>query len=158
AGADAFRPTDSKRSFLARHEAAAGMPADPGKVPYYLLIVGDPESVPYNFQYQLDVEYAVGRLWFEKDGKPDLEAFARYARSLVEAETGRVSLPRRAAFFGVQNEDDAATNLSAVHLIQPLADRLAKECKTWAFPTSLKGRARKADLAALLNGPDAPAL
>jgi hypothetical protein len=37
AGPTGFRPTDSKRSFLARGGASAGMPADPDKVPYYLL-------------------------------------------------------------------------------------------------------------------------
>jgi hypothetical protein len=80
AGPCAHRPNETKRAFLARHGAAAGMPADPGKVPYYLMLVGSPEAIPYSFQYQLDVEYAVGRLWFETpDGKPDLDAFARYS-------------------------------------------------------------------------------
>jgi DNA/RNA endonuclease G (NUC1) len=151
-------PNETKRTFLARNGAAAGMPADPDKVPYYLLLVGDPESIPYSFQYQLDVEYAVGRLWFEKGGKPDLEAFACYARSVVEAETGPVALPRRAAFFGVQNEDDGATNLSAVHLVQPLAGQLGQQFQDWTIQTSLNEKCRKADLAALLNGPEVPAL
>ena len=102
-GASAYRPGETKRAFLARHGAAAGMPADPDKVPYYLLLVGSPEALPYSFQYQLDVEYAVGRLWLEKpDGRPDLDAFARYARSVVEAEEGQFVLPRRAAFVGLE--------------------------------------------------------
>src|SRR5262245_7816365 len=108
-------PKESKRAFLARGGAASGMPADPDKVPYYLLLVGDPQTVPYSFQYQIDVEYAVGRLWFEKDGEPDLEAFARYARSVIEVETGSGALLRRTAFVGVRNNHDGATNLSADH-------------------------------------------
>jgi hypothetical protein len=160
-GASGYRagdPNESKRTFLARGGAAAGMPADPEKVPYYLLLVGDPATIPYRFQYQLDVEYAVGRLWFEKAGKPDLDAFARYARSVVEAEAGKLSLPRRAVFVGVQNPDDRSTRLSATDLISPLAEKLRPERGDWAFRTLPPEQATKAGLAGVLGGPQTPAL
>ena len=44
-GGDGYRPGDSKDDFLSRHGAAPG-PVEPAAVPYYLLIVGDPQTVP----------------------------------------------------------------------------------------------------------------
>ena len=151
-------PRESKRTFLARHGVAAGMPADPDRVPYYMLIVADPESIPYSFQFQLDVEYAVGRLWFEKDGKPDLEAFARYAQSIVETESAKFALPRTATFIGVRNEDDLATELSADQLVCPLVRALATKRPRWTFQSAVNEGAKKADLAHLLNGSEVPAV
>ena len=143
---------ESKNDWLARHGMGPG-PADPEKVPYYLLIVGSPEVIPYRFQTQLDVQYAVGRIYFDT-----VEEYAQYAESVVSAEKKKLSLGKNVTFFGVANPDDRATNMSLTQLVTPLAENLSKENKGWKFNQVVKGAATKAGLSKVLSGKTAPAL
>jgi hypothetical protein len=122
-------------------------------MPYYLLIVGDPESIPYRFQYQLDVQYAVGRIYFDT-----LEDYAQYARSVVEAETGQLALLRNISLFGVRNSDDRATQLSADRLIKPLSELVSQDNPDWSVQTILREEATKSRLSQLIGGADTPAV
>jgi hypothetical protein len=151
-GQNAYRPGEAKSQFLARNGVGPG-PADPNKMPYYLLVIGSPEAVPYRFQYQLDVQYAVGRLWFETVAEYD-----QYARSVVTAEGGQLRLPRRAALWGVENTDDPATRQSLRHLVQPVLEKLPGRNPGWQFESSLGADASKSRLSALMGGSQTPAL
>lgn len=150
-GADGYRPGESKNQFLSRHQVGPG-PADPERMPYYLLLVGSPEAIPYSFQYQLDVQYAVGRIQFDA-----LEAYAHYAQSVVQSETSGFALPRKAALFGVENPDDKATQLSSQGLILPLENYLRQQ-EGWELSLDRGEAANKARLQQLLGGDDTPAL
>lgn len=150
-GPDGYRPGDSHLDFLKRQQMGPG-PADPTKVPYYLLLVGDPELLPYRFQFSLDVQYAVGRIHFDT-----LEQYAQYAESVVTAEKSGVKLPRKAVFFGTQSPNDRATTLSARQLVRPLSNELRKKLAHWELKTYIAEQAHKAQLAHLLGGDETPA-
>jgi hypothetical protein len=149
AGDDGYREGESKVAFLARHGAGPG-PADPEKVPYYLLLVGDPEAIPFSFQYQLDVQYAVGRLCF--DG---IEEYRRYAESVVAAETGGGGRRRRACFFAPANPGDPVTVSTSAHLAQPVAAGVRRDQPGWSVETVLGEEATRGRLGDLLD--EAPA-
>lgn len=142
---------DLKGSFLREQGAARGRPADPSKVPYYLLIVGGPDEIPFQFQYQLDIQYAVGRIAFDTP-----EEYERYACSVIWAEKGEVLLPRKAAFFGVRR--DLATRLSHDLLVEPLAESLAEDVDGWQVEKALADEATKARLLRYLGGDATPSL
>ncbi len=144
-------PNEDMLHFLRRHGSGPG-PVDPDVMPYYLLLVGSPEEIPFSAQYQLDVQHAVGRLHFD-----DLDGYARYAHSVVLAEEGEPR-PRTAALVGVRNPDDPATELSATKLIPPLAERLRgkKSLSGWRIQPEPPETASKAELLRLLGGDRTP--
>jgi hypothetical protein len=144
-------PGESKARFLARHRVGPG-PADPDCLPYYLLLAGSPEEISFRFQFQLDVQYAVGRICFATP-----EEHARYAESVVAAEKGALSAERRVSFFGVSNPGDAATESSLEGLVKPLA-AWASERRDWPVETILGPQATRSALAGQLGGSRAPAL
>ncbi len=145
---------ETKNEWLSRHGAGPG-PVDPTIVPYYLLIVADPQSIPYTFQYELDVQYAVGRLYFNT-----LDEYARYAASVVAA--AKAKLARKAVFFGPDNNGDRATKLSAEHLLKPLKQFVEKTTNEFNLGWDAKlvepGDSDRAALKELLGSSQTPAL
>jgi hypothetical protein len=149
-GEDGLRPGESKAQFLARHGAGPG-PVDPARVPYYLLLVGSGREIPFSVQYQLDVQYAVGRLAFDS---PD--EYARYAASVVSAENGAVRRVRSIGFFAPQN--DRATALSRTELVEPLMHRLTADHGDWKVRTAIADDATKTCLVDMLGGATTPSM
>lgn len=151
-GPDGHKAGETAARFLRRHGVDPGAAPDPATMPFYVLIVGDPQRVPYRFQYLLDVERAVGRLHFDTD-----DEYARYARSVVEAEGEARAGPSTAAFFAARNADDVATRLSADLLVGPLANAMAARFPEWTVETAIAGEATKARLSGLVGGAGRPA-
>jgi hypothetical protein len=157
-----FYPGESKSAFLLEAGVGPG-PVVPDKVPYYLLLVGDPLAIPFRFQYELDVQYAVGRLHFDTPAE-----YASYASSVVAAETGALLRAPRAAFFAPSAADDPATLASATHLATPLAattralvearDAQLTKDLPWSVEASIGAAATKARLIEMLARDTAPAL
>jgi hypothetical protein len=150
AGPDGYRSGETKLEFLLRHDASPG-PVDPDKVPYYLLLVGDPDEIPFHVQFQLDVQYAVGRLSF-----PTTDDYALYARRILQVEraTAVGEGPRRATFFGTRNPDDRATAMSADHLVLPLSATLAATVPEWSVESVVGAEATKSRLREVLSASD----
>jgi hypothetical protein len=155
-----LRPREDKDDFLARHGMGPSV-VDPRKVPYYLLLVGSPDEVPFDVQYQLGVSYAVGRVDLE-----DPEACAAYAATVVAAERGldaptaRVPVPsaRRLHLFATRHPGDTPTALSASRLVEPLHGELRETAHAWHVDTDVGAGATRDRLEELLTGPDAPDL
>jgi hypothetical protein len=150
-GLDGYRSGESVVDFLVRNGVTPGQPANPDRMPYYLLLVGDANTIPFRFQYMLDVVYAVGRLQFDAP-----EDYERYAQSVIAAE--REVGHTQAAFFGARNPHDPATNLSADHLVTPLAADVATRLPAGSVRTVIGEQASKERLGRLLGGGDTPTL
>jgi hypothetical protein len=153
-GADGFWKMETR--IEERFSAASAGPVDPNIIPYYLLIIADPQSIPFSFQYEMDVQHAVGRIYFQS-----LAEYACYAASVVAAEQQKVSLARRAVFFGVANPGDRATSLSAEYLVKPLHkyvnDTSADFDLGWKADLVEPENADRETLKSLLGGSQTPA-
>lgn len=142
-----YKSGEDIADFLGKYGAAPGEVA-PNCVPYYLLLVGDPEKIPFDLGHFLDVEYCVGRLHFDKASK-----YENYVKGVISYETeATVPRQREVAFFAPRNEGDAATGLSADKLVKPLSDGIPSTSTEAGNPwvgQGLEFRAKK------IWGPDA---
>lgn len=108
---DGYRSEDTKDSFLARQGVGPG-PAQPERVPYYLLLAGGPDEIPFEFERGLSLNYAVGRIAFGS-----LDDYAAYARSVATTETATSVRGRSAALFGAAGSGgDGSSRWSAALL------------------------------------------
>jgi hypothetical protein len=160
-GPDGYRAGETANDWLKRRNVRMDV-VDPEKgVPFYLLLIGPPDELPFEFQYSLDIYWAVGRLWFDT-----ADEFRRYAESVVRYETSAtVPTSRRGAIFATEHDFDDATQLFTRQVARPLADGENGGTSVWkrqnfGLQTLLGDAATKSALAELLRGQarQAPAL
>jgi len=152
-----YQNGERRADWLARHEVGAGS-IDPTKVPYYLLLVGGPEQIPFSFCHDLDVEYGVGVLHLDT-----VDDYVRYVESLIVYESGTtIPNPREVVFWATRHEGDGATELSSQYLAKPLAsDKGIAENSEFQIRNLFESEATKAALRDIFTRPtraSAPAL
>lgn len=117
-GPRAPAPGEAATKWIARHGATLDVVDPHNGIPYFLLLVGSPEAIPFEFQYTLDIYWAVGRLFF-----PSPEEYARYAKSVVAYESAHdVKTSRQVALFATAHDFDSATQRFMKTVAEPLAD------------------------------------
>jgi Peptidase family C25 len=147
-----YRHNETVLDWLQRYQTAPGS-VDPKKVPYYVLLIGNPTEIPFDFQCLLDVEYAVGRLGFDH-----VHHYEKYAESIVNYETtGKVANARKAVVWGTHHLGDGFTDLTTAYLTTPLCkgenDEPALGAKQAFSLRSFTGwEATKANLLNVLRG------
>ncbi|MCU0896846.1 MAG: hypothetical protein MUC55_05030 [Burkholderiales bacterium] len=148
----AYRAGETKNAYLSRLGVAPGT-AKPDKLPLHLLLVGSPAQLPFNVQTQLDLNYSVGRLCFDR-----AEDYASYAQTVVRAERGAIAREKRLALFGPRNPGDEATEMSADILLATLKKKFAKPGGGWTTAATVADDAKKSALEKLVGGADTPAV
>jgi hypothetical protein len=147
-----YQPGQTYLDFLEKNGMGPGIP-DPLRVPTYLLIVGDPEQIPFEFQYGLGVQYCVGRVHFDR-----LEDYRHYAANIAAAEEKLSRRQGRVALFGPQHSSDIATIMLNRDLLLPLFEALRQRFPSWDVSLLDGARATKRALLSLLSGSHRPDL
>jgi hypothetical protein len=116
AGSEGYLRGDTASGWLSRQNVRLDIVDPMNGVPFYLMLVGSPGEIPMEFQYVLDIHWAVGRLHFET-----LDEYRRYADSVVSYEMGStVRSSRQVALFATRHDGDRPTELFAMQVAMPL--------------------------------------
>jgi hypothetical protein len=151
-GTCGYRRGMTARDWLSANRVSLNV-VDPALgVPFYLTLVGSPEQIPFEFQYELDIYWGVGRIHFRT-----ADEFANYAKSVVDYETiATVPTSRRIAVFAPQHDFARATQMFVRMVANPLSSGVAPwgrigERQKFNVTSCLAEEATKVRLADLLR-------
>ncbi len=151
-GNDGVLPGQSAESWARQHGVSLTAAVDPSQgVPYYLLIVGSPERIPFEFQALLKMQWAVGRLYFD-----DIEDYGRYAQAVVQYESASFKpvQTKNAAVWVTRNSGDLATAMLSGAISQDFlapANQLGVRSR-FLLSAFLNEKATKSQLIEILRG------
>lgn len=147
-GASGYQPDDTATTWLRRQNVRMDVVDPELGVPFYILIVGPPDEIPFEFQYGLDLYWAVGRLWFET-----ADEFRQYAESVIRYETmTAIPTSRQMAVFATRHEFDAATHLFSSEVAEPLASGAVGQRQKFSLRPFIGDPATKNALDHILRG------
>jgi Peptidase family C25 len=124
-------------------------PVDPSLgIPYYLLLVGSPQQISFDFQAVLDTQWAVGRVHFETPAE-----YEAWARAVVAYETApTVAHRKRAAIWMPRHDGDAATTMLLKQVGEPFVKSGLAVGKGYQLDSFVDAHATKECLAQILAG------
>ena len=121
AGNTGVLPGQTAASWAQQRGVSLTAPVNPyqGGVPYYLLIVGSPDRISFEFQALLKMQWAVGRLYFD-----DVADYGRYAQAVAQYESSGFAPVQRknAAVWVTRNYGDLATAMLSGAISQDFLD------------------------------------
>jgi hypothetical protein len=136
-GADGLRKGESVVNFFGRHGVdTAG--SNPAKMPRFLLLVGGPDDIPFDFQYSLNVNYEVGRIYFDT-----LAEYSRYSTTVAAAENEGTSVLRKLTIFCPNHQLNAATSQVVREVAPRIISAITERHPDWISDAILGPKATK---------------
>lgn len=151
-GATGVQPGQTAASWAQQRGVSLTAPVNPYQgVPYYLLIVGSPERIPFEFQALLKMQWAVGRLYFD-----DIEDYGHYAQALAQYEDNSFTpaQSKHAAVWVPRIPGDLATAMLCGSISQDFlapANQLGAR-SSFALSAFTSEKATKAQLVEIMRG------
>lgn len=116
-----YLPDEDAKAFLTRHGSILAPVVDPATVPYYLLLVGDPTTIPFDLQAVLARYYAVGRLTFDTP-----EEYVHYANAVAARDATMESPVAAAMLFAPGAANQPALDGAEALIVDSLSKAVRK--------------------------------
>lgn len=157
-GAKGLREGELPDAWVERNGSSFRMVDPKDGVPLYLLLVGDPTRIPFEFQYLLDLHWSAGRLEF--DTAKEYAAYAEKVVAYEKLEAAKLPTRKTATLFCTKNPGDRATGLLHNQAVKPMLEgsasvRKLDGVKDFRVRGVLAGEAQKQRLLRLLRGEEA---